>query len=118
MLPRLLQRAIARPAFDFATASAPAEGIELGRSGQFDLILCDYDLRAPQTGIDVLRAVGNERALRVLITGHSPRELPADREGSYDAFLEKPMTLRDVVAPLAEILRERLGVPVDLTAAG
>lgn len=116
MLPRLLRGAFAKPTFDIVTANGPAKALETFHASTFDLVLCDYDLRAPQNGLDVLRGIASGAAVRVLMTGHAARELPKGHEDAYDAFLEKPMTLREVVRPLAEILEGRLGIAVELAS--
>lgn len=117
MLPRLLHKRVARPQFDIVTAQTPDEAMEILGTQRFDLILCDFDLKSARTGLDVLRAASAEGngAFRVLITGHPPRDVPDDGP-VYDAFLDKPTTLREVVPPLLSIMHD-LGFQVEASDA-
>ena len=111
MLPRLLQREVASPALRITAVRTPEEARRVAHAQPFDVVLCDFDLRARSSGLDVLSDVVDSpgRPFRILISGHSPREIPAG-PGAYDAFLDKPMTLREVVPQLAALLEERLGI--------
>lgn len=111
-LPRLLRKSFSRPPLAIAAARSPADALDLLAAERFDVVLCDFDLKAPQSGLDVLAQAArtNPDAFRILLSGHSPREIPQDPGAAYDAFLDKPMTLRAVVPRLAELLRARLGI--------
>lgn len=112
MLPKLLRKQIARPPLRIAAARSAEEGMRLARSEPFDVVLCDFDLRSRLTGVDVLgavRAYGGS-PLCILVSGNSPRGPPEAPDGTYDVFLDKPMTLREVVPLVVGVLRERLGI--------
>ncbi|MEA3202114.1 MAG: Response regulator receiver domain [Thermoplasmata archaeon] len=112
MLPRLLRKTIAKPALAVTSVRTVAEAAQRLAAEPFDVVLCDFDLREPQNGLDVLAHAARAPSppFRILITGHSPREIPTPPEGVLDAFLDKPMTLREVVPLFTALLHERLGV--------
>src|SRR5581483_3700919 len=112
MLPKLLVKSVAKPQIHALSARTPREALRLLEAQRFDVVLCDYDLRDGLSGFDVLRAAlrAEGAPLRILISGHRPGEVPSMPEGAFDAFLEKPMTLREVVPLFLDLLHERLGI--------
>ncbi|HET6404736.1 MAG TPA: response regulator [Candidatus Thermoplasmatota archaeon] len=112
MLPRLLRKSIARPRLACEAARSVDQAMTLLATREFDVILCDYDLRTVETGLDVLRRATHVPSppFRILVSGHARREIPPVPEGVIEAFLEKPMTLREVLPLLTALLRDRLGV--------
>lgn len=115
-LPQLLKRSVARPSLEVAVAQSPQQATETLGAKPFDIVLCDYDLRAARTGIDVLADAAQVAPppLRILMTGHAPREIEHARPGAYDALIEKTMTLREMIPLVAALIHERLGVAVEL----
>lgn len=112
MLPKLLLKSVSKPRLHVLSARSAQEAILLTRAQRFDVVLCDFDLRVEQSGFDVLREASRDghAPLRILISGHPPHEIPDAPDGTFDAFLEKPMTLREVVPLLSALLHERWGV--------
>lgn len=112
MLPRLLRRRILKPALEMASATNAEDAMRRLDAERYHVLLCDYDLKASSTGLDVLAHAARQAdgPFRILITGHSPREIPETGHQLYDAFLDKPMTLREVVPQLTTLLHARLGV--------
>lgn len=107
MLPRELRKSL--PDLDIACASSPDDAVGMLDAQAFDVVVCDYDLRALRNGLDVLGHAAKvaQPPFRILISGHSARDIPAST-GIVDAFVPKPMTLRDIVPPLATLLKARL----------
>ena len=75
-------------------------------------------LAATGLGVTLVRAASGLAGLGRSAPPQVSHETVMERLRDVAKLVASEMTLRDVVAPLAEILRERLGVPVDLTAAG
>lgn len=119
MLPKLLRKSIAKPALVITSAKTPQEALQRLSGQSFDVVLCDYDLRDEQTGLDVLAHASRlaNPPFRILLSGHSPREIP-QAPGTFDAFMDKPMVLREIVPLLTGLLHERLGVEFDTRPAG
>lgn len=112
MLPRLLTRSLAAPEIVFYPARSFGEARELLAKQRVDVILSDYDLKTLETGLDVLEHAAQvaPEALRILISGHLPHELPEKGVRPYAAFVAKPMTLREMVPPLLAAISEGRGV--------
>ena len=112
MFPRLLRKTIRSPTLEIETAKDADEATRRLQAEAFDVVLCDFDLRAARSGLHVLAdAARLERPpFRILLSGHTPREVGIPEEGVMDAFLDKPMTLRELVPLLTRLLHERLGI--------
>lgn len=119
MLPRLLTKNVASPPLDIVAVRSPEDAARAIRERPFDVVLSDFDLRAPQNGLDVLRDVGAvlPEALRILVSGHSPHEIPR-APGAFHEFLEKPMRLREMIPLFARVVEARLGVHVTVARPG
>lgn len=110
-LPRKISKALAGLPVRFLTANTPEEGIRL-LGEKPDVVLCDYNLRADATGIDVLAVAAQAQpsAIRILFSGHTSREIGGELVSApIHAFLEKPMRLDDMIGPFVEVL-QRNGV--------
>ncbi len=87
-----VQRVIERMGHKTAAAPGGAEGIELYREGEFDLVITDLKME-PVDGMAVLAAVreANPEALVMIITAHGTIKMAVEamRAGAYD-FIEKP----------------------------
>lgn len=116
MLPRQLAKSVAAPRMEVSTATSPRTGADLVRERHFDVLLCDYDLKATETGLAVLAVAASDapRTLRVLITDHSLRDVEIPDAGLVQALIEKPMTLREVVPMITDLFEQALGIDVDL----
>lgn len=114
MLPKLLRKSIAKPTLVVTGVASAEEGKRRLAAEAFDVVLSDFDLRSQETGVDVLEhaARAPKPPFRILMSGHSPRMIPKD--GALDAFLDKPMTLRELVPLLTALLHERLGVEFEM----
>ena len=114
MLPRLLRRTVTAPELAIVTARSPQDAREVLAKESFDVILSDFDLKTIETGLDVLQHAAKVApgALRILLSGHLPHEIPRLDAPPYDAFVAKPMTLREMVPPLLALIAERRGVPI------
>ncbi|MHB8585020.1 MAG: response regulator [Thermoplasmatota archaeon] len=109
LFPRRLEKALPPLNVAIETAGSPTEGIELLRSKRYDVILCDYNLRAERTGLDVLEEARQLAADSVLIlfSGHNASEIPGLKDRELDGFVEKPLRLDDMLPPLVAILEAR-----------
>lgn len=120
MLPRRLARLLSS-APRVLTASTPEEGIRLMSELQPDVILCDYNLRAVMTGLDVLAAaqVRAPHATRILFSGHTRREIGVRLDDApIHGYVEKPMRLDDLVGPIVDLVREASGLDLGLRGHG
>jgi two-component system response regulator RegX3 len=101
-----LADALRREGFDAVVAATAAEGLDLGRSGQPDLVL--LDLMLPDgSGFDVCREL--RRSSDVPIVMLTARGDEADRivglEMGADDYVVKPFSAREVVARIRAVLR-------------
>lgn len=77
------------------------------------VVISDFNLKAPQTGIDVLHhaAILRPDSVRVLLSGYAADQIgDVSGGGNVHGFIEKPMRIGDIYAPLALIIRDRLAV--------
>lgn len=80
-------------------AFTPEDGIALATGGTHDAVLCDIDLAADLSGLDVARAVARlpDPPRLVAYSGYGqPQDLVKTREAGFDAHLVKPATLSDI----------------------
>lgn len=109
MLPRKLRRAY--PSLDISIASTPDEGLRLATEISPEVVLSDYNLRAPMNGLEVLAETQRRlpAAVRILISAHTPTEIgPALETAAIHGLVEKPMKLDDMLAPLASLIARSL----------
>lgn len=110
MLPRRLIRALRARVL---TASTPEEGLRVAAEEQPTVVLSDFNLRAAMDGIDLLEEVERRApdALRILFSGHAPHEIGRRlAEAPLHGFLEKPLRLDEMIAPLAAIIERETGL--------
>lgn len=110
MLPRRLRRAI-REDIDIRTATTVEEAAEIIRTLRPDVVLSDYNLRQELNGLDVLRVAEEHvpSAVRILFSGHSAREIGALNDAAIHAYVEKPMKLDELIAPVLDAIARATG---------
>jgi DNA-binding NtrC family response regulator len=112
MLPRRIRAGLHATVL---TASTPEEGLAMADAHHPEVVLSDYNLRAAMTGLDLLAEIERRQpdAVRILFSGHARHEIGARLdEVAIDGFLEKPMRLDELIAPLATIIQSTLGLDV------
>ncbi|GEM_PF-6048352 len=110
MLPRRIRAGLRA---EVVTASTPEEGLAVAERVHPEVVLSDYNLRASMTGLDLLEEIERRLpgAVRILFSGHARHEIgPRLDEADLHGFLEKPMRLDEMIAPLASIIQGALGV--------
>lgn len=95
------------------SAHTPEEALDaLQKLPEDDLVvLTDFNLKAATNGFQLLQRVRVERprALRILLSGYSVEQLgDLARGGDTDAFLEKPLLLDELLAPLQALIAKRV----------
>jgi len=95
------------------TAQSPDKGISLVRDAPPGplLVLCDFNLKAPLNGLDVLREAARLRpdSVRVLISGYAADQIgDVQAGGAIHGFVEKPMRVRDMFPAIAALVNARL----------
>ena len=104
---RVLQRILSHEKFNVTAIANPCEAIELLRSGNFNLIICD--LRMPDCdGLNLLQAVrgaGNETPVVILTAyGEVDTYLEAMNAGATE-YLNKPINSDELVQVVRNCLR-------------
>lgn len=102
-----------RKDFQVLTATTAEEGLELVRTGDFDVVISDQ--RMPEmSGVDFLNQVKtiSPRSMRILLTGYSDMQaiLKSVNESEVFRFITKPwdvVELPMIVAQAAEIARRQ-----------
>jgi DNA-binding NtrC family response regulator len=88
-------------------AGSADEAIPLGNTVPPDVLLVDWLLNDPRTGLDVAAAVreANPRVQTILITGHPSAELrrAAIEQGLW--FMKKPFTLSAISKAVGKAVR-------------
>ena len=113
MVPRLQQLEVEPRVADVRSAQTPEAALDALRAmpGGPIAVVSDYHLKASMTGLELLRQVRDERpdAIRILFSGYGSEEIgDVGGEGAAHAFLEKPLRLDELVAPIARVIQERL----------
>lgn len=110
MLPRRLRRVV-RPDVEIRTAATPDEARQMILDGAPDAIISDYNLRHVQNGLDVLREAERvaPHAARILFSGHAAREIRGLGDAPIHAYLEKPMRLDELIAPVLDAIQQATG---------
>lgn len=78
------------------------------------VVISDFNLKAPQNGVDVLREARARRptSVRILLSGYAAVQIgDVTGGGAIHAFIEKPLRIRDLLAPLADTVRNELRAP-------
>ena len=115
MLPPHLQDLDVNPRVDgVETAQTPDAALAaLSRmAGDSPLVvLSDFNLKASMNGLDLLKEVQRRRpdAVRVLFSGYALDQLgDVHAGGATHGFVEKPMRIREMLAPLTDIITRTL----------
>lgn len=110
MFPRRLRRVL-HPEVAILTAATPDEARAMIHAHRPDAILCDYNLRHVETGLDVLRAAqeGVPHAARILLSGHTRREITGLDAAPVHAYIEKPMRLDEIIMPILDVITRETG---------
>jgi DNA-binding NtrC family response regulator len=92
------------------TALDPDAAVELVRAAPEGplLVISDFNLKAAKNGIDVLRAAADLRpdSVRILFSGYAADQIgDVTAGGAIHAFIEKPLRMSEIHAPLAGIVR-------------
>lgn len=99
-----------RYGFTVTLAATVAEALELIRTQQFDILLCDLNIERESDGYEVIRAMQqiNPSCATIVLTGYPAVESAVEgiRLG-IDDYLVKPATTDALVALLAEKLAAR-----------
>ena len=105
---RFMAELLERPGRELRTTQRADEALRLARE-QFDLLISDINLDAPQNGMDVLRAfkAGNPSGQVVLISGFGTLQtaIEAVRAGAYD-YISKPFNIAEVKATVERALAD------------
>lgn len=75
------------------------------------VVLSDFNLKAAMNGLDLLKEVQRRRpdAVRVLFSGYALEQLgDVKAGGATHGFVEKPMRIREMMTPLADIITRTL----------
>jgi DNA-binding NtrC family response regulator len=87
--------------------------IDLAPSGPL-VVVSDFNLKASLNGVDVLREAARRRpeSVRILISGYAADQIgDVTAGGLIHGFLEKPIRIRELYAPLASLIQESLPRP-------
>ena len=90
-----------------AVASA-REALELLRTNEFHIVLCDYSLEEKHTGFEVIEAARQRRKDLpcVLLTGYANQDTVAQAEAAGVGVLFKPIDIEEFLAAIPAKLRE------------
>lgn len=106
---RSLVSVLERDGYECVSAGSGEEGLELSRSGPFDIVICD--IRMPGIdGVEVMRRVRAEspETIVLLITAYASLDtaIEAVREGAGD-YLTKPIRFEALLLRIGNLLRVR-----------
>ena len=92
------------------TPTAALKEIESVEGGPL-VVLSDFNLKAAMNGVQLLGEVRDRRpeALRILFSGYSAEQLgDAVTSGIVHGFVEKPLMIDDMMAPIERIIHDNL----------
>lgn len=114
LAPRIPRLQTTPPVGRVLTAQTPAAALQ-----QVDaltdgplVVLSDFNLKAHINGVQLLSEVRERRphALRILFSGYSAEQLgDVVTSGTVHGFVEKPLMIDEMLAPIERIIRENLG---------
>ena len=108
----LLQAGLSRAGYRVDAATSGHEGLELYRSGSYDVVLCDFAMDGGPDGLEVCRTIrticaeeNRPKTPCILLTGWSSELVendPRASEAGVDLILTKPIQMTDLLDVLAE----------------
>lgn len=105
----LLSRFLSKNGYIIESAHSSNKGIEKFKSGNFDVVICDFRLGDKKDGKDVLLEIKqhNPAAIVLIITGYSDIKTAVDiiKAGAYD-YITKPLIPDEVLNVLTKALQE------------
>jgi two-component system response regulator HydG len=103
----LLSRFLGKNGYDVDTAHSSGKGIEKFKTGNFDIVICDFRLGEKKDGKDVLLEIKqhNPAAIVLIITGYSDIKIAVDviKAGAYD-YITKPLVPDEVLSVISAAL--------------
>jgi CheY-like chemotaxis protein len=94
----------------YKTTAVPSarEALDLLRTDEFHIVLCDYSLEEKHTGFEVVEAARRRRKDLpcVLLTGYANQETVAQAEAARIGVLFKPIDIEEFLAAIPAKLRE------------
>lgn len=94
--------------FDLTVAESAEEGLELVKRNRPDLILMDINLPG-MSGVEAVRTLKADSATRdipvvAISAAAMPKDLEAGTQAGFDAYLTKPINLKEVFATVTQLL--------------
>ena len=118
-LARMLELELTYEGYEVEKAFDGPDGLELARSGRFDLVLLDIMLPR-MSGMEVLRRLRRDSRLPVIML--TARDSVTDKVSGLDAgaddYITKPFAIEELLARIRAALRSRDGREARLLAAG
>ncbi len=111
----LLSRFLTKNGYEVDTSHSGSKGIEKFKSGNYDIVLCDFRLGDKKDGKDILIEIKQYKpsAIVLIITGYSDIKIAVDviKAGAYD-YITKPLIPEEVLNVLSKAVHQ----PVTETA--
>jgi DNA-binding response OmpR family regulator len=101
---------LGRYGFAVTVAATVAQGIDLIKAQEFDLLLCDLNIEGERDGYTVIKAMrqANPNCINIVLTGYPDEQSAAvGLELGIDDYIAKPANADALVAILAEKLAKR-----------
>lgn len=113
LVPRLQEMSTTPPVTRVLAALTPEAALAHVRGLPSDplVVVTDFNLKAAANGLQLLKEVRDLRpdAVRILFSGYSMEQLgDVARGADVHAFLEKPLLLDDLIAPLERVIAREL----------
>jgi DNA-binding NtrC family response regulator len=113
---RFIRELLSRPDRQIEVAQDPERALALASASPFHVVICDINLNARLTGLDVLRAFrqASPSTQVILISGFGTLETAIDavRHGAFD-FISKPFNVAEVRAVVDRALAQA-GAPAEM----
>jgi DNA-binding NtrC family response regulator len=118
---RLIAELIGGPGRTLEDATSPRQALDRIREQPFDLVISDINLNAPESGLDILKAVkAHNPAAQVLLIsafGTLDTAIAAVRAGAFD-YISKPFNIGEVKATVERALAKSAEPPAPPTSEG
>ena len=103
----LLSRFLIKNGYLVETAHSSSKGMDKFKTGNFDVVICDFRLGEKKDGKDVLIEIKehNPAAIVLIITGYSDIKIAVDviKAGAFD-YITKPLVPDEVLSVLTDAL--------------